>query len=238
MNQNYESIQKEAFGVLVREGIYDENFTHSDEAKDFFRARLVAALSRVDKGEVSILDCGCGPGVWLAGAKDVAGSVGRSDIRLFGFDITAEMIQLARQRLADYVNPCQLQQGDLLRRDAYHFEGNDGRFDIIFAYDAIQQLPRKRQFRAIELMTQVLAKSGEIVIFDHDCRSGYGRMMGVRKFITQYFSIGLVPRYYCNAKYPPLVKFSERLNRSGRFHAEIFPSTTSPKRALVIRRID
>ena len=134
--------------------------------------------------------------------------------RLFGFDITEGMVDLARQRLVGYANASQLRQGDLLNSESYIFGRAKSGFDIIFAYDVIQQLPPNLQFEACELMVRNLAPRGVAMVFDHDRHSSYGQTMAFKKFVTNYLRVALVPRYYCNASYPPLAGFAARLAES------------------------
>lgn len=74
-----------------------------------------------------------------------------------------------------------------------------------------------------------------MLIFDHDCRSYYGRVMGAKKFITKYFKINLVPPFYTNARYPPLAMLAHRVKSEGPYDTEIRVDQKGKKRALIIR---
>jgi hypothetical protein len=71
------------------------------------------------------------------------------------------------------------------------------------------------QWKAVETMLGRLAPGGRLLVFDHDCKSGYGRRMGFKKFVTRHLRIPLVPRFYCNAGYPPLGVFANRIADRG-----------------------
>ena len=60
--------------------------------------------------------------------------------------------------------------------------------------------------------------------------------MGRRKFFTRYFGLPLVPRFYCNAKYPPLARFRDRLAADPAIDAEILVRDDAVKRALIVHR--
>jgi SAM-dependent methyltransferase len=231
---DYQSLQKDAFGSLVRTGVYDSRFEHAPHVRAFFEDCMRSARSAAEAAaELRVLDCGCGPGAWLE-ALDQLGGDGRRP-QLYGFDLTPEMVETARARLSGKVPPSHLQQGDILAEASYVFSEDRRPFDILYAFDVVQQLPRKLQFAAVEAMLQRLSASGCAVIFDHDRWSPHGLRMGFRKLVTKYLGIELVPRYYCNARYPALSRFSSRLNASGRYSARIQAAPDGKKRALVVR---
>jgi hypothetical protein len=99
----------------------------------------------------------------------------------------------------------------------------------------VQQLPRKLQLEAIKRMLARVAADGCAVVFDHDRWSPHGLRMGFRKLVTRYLHVELVPRYYCNARYPALARFASKLRASGRYNAEIKVAPDGRKRALIVR---
>ncbi len=235
-DNQYSTVQKTAFRTLVEDGVYDAQFTHAPAVRKFFHDVLNGALQEMGAGRsISLLDCGCGPGAWLKMAWDVASSTGKSHLNLFGFDITPEMIPAARERLTDFLPADHLKVGDILDAESYEFPGHGKHFDIIFAYDVIQQLPKRLQFQACETMASHLSPNGAVLIFDHEAQSLFGRKMALKKFVTQYLKVELVPPYYCNAKYPPLAKFAARLLHAGAQDTEIKKADHTPKRCLLIR---
>jgi len=234
---SYRDVQASAFGDLVNQGVFSERFEHAGAQKDFFRDAMESALGKVRcDGPPRVLDCGCGPGAWL----DYLGEVEAlpDDARLYGFDLTREMAEVARKRLEKKVPADHIATGDVLDDDSYQLIGEEAKYDLIFTYDVVQQMPRKLQYAACESMLRHLADGGCLVVFDHDSESEYGRRMGRRKFITRYFGIPLVPRYFCNARYPALARFARKLQDTGRFVTEMRVAPNGRKRALTVRHAD
>jgi SAM-dependent methyltransferase len=229
-------VQQRAFGSLVTKGVYDTAFQHGSAAQTFFRDCMRYALSSVSSADdVAILECGCGPGAWLAIVGELKTSGNASAIRCYGFDLTSEMVQVARERLSPRIPAEHLRQGDILNYESYVFGGSDQRYQIIYAYDVIQQLPRGLQFSACQVMLRHLAPGGLALIFDHDSESLFGREMELKKFVTRYLGISLVPDYYCNARYPALGRFTAQIKKLGGFASEIRVAPDGRKRALIVR---
>jgi hypothetical protein len=146
------------------------------------------------------------------------------------------MVETARARLEGRVPPSHLQQGNILTDASYVFSGDDRPYQILYAFDVVQQLPRKLQFEAIQRILARMAGDGCAVVLDHERWSLHGLRMGTRKFATKYLGLGLVPRYYCNARYPALSRFATRLETSGLYTVEIKIAPDGRKRALIVRR--
>lgn len=232
----YSDTQREAFGALVADGAYSVEFEHADPLKAFVANCIGHAAAHLpDKEYLDVLDCGCGTGTWLSFLYDrLATDAGRT-VNLHGFDLTPEMADVAREKLSAICTSDRIKVGDILKAESYHF-GDRDRFDLVFAYDVVQQLPRPRQFDACRIMLDHVAPGGVLVMFDHDRHSSYGRRMGFRKFVTQYLGVPLVPRYYCNAKYPPLAHFAADLAKGDSWQTEIIAAPDGRKRALLARR--
>jgi len=231
----YSTAQQTSFGALVRNGVYDADFEHAQPAKAFFRDCMRYIYEQLGSAtSLSILDCGCGPGAWLDFVRQITDGEGISPISYYGFDVTSEMVEVVRRRLSPWIATEHLQQGDILKDESYTFQQNDQHYSIIYAYDVIQQLPPKLQFDACKVMLRHLAPGGFVLIFDHDNQSLYGRIMGFKKFITRHLKIELVPPYYCNARYPALAKFADRIRALGQFATEIKVAPDGKKRALII----
>ncbi len=231
----HRATQRQAFGQLVDQGVYSLAFEHSADSKAFFTecVRTAIASTEGNRPVLSVLECGCGTGAWLdllPGILERAGHTGQ----YFGFDLTPEMVAVARRKLGPRVPPQNLRVGDVLERDAYIFPGARPKFDVIYAYDLIQQLPRAQQLRGCETMASRLDPGGVLVVFDNESRSAYGAKVGAKKFLTQRFGLNLVPRFYCNARYPALRYLRRCLRRKG-FSVQICASANGPKRALIAR---
>lgn len=234
-DQAYRQVQTRAFGELVRAGVYSADFAHSPKAKAFFQATLRSIAPAAAGRALRILDCGCGPGYWLEVTHEALCDLGQPAPQLYGFDITPEMIDAARGRLAGIVPQAHLRAGDILEDASYDFAGEASEFDVVFAYDVVQQLPRRHQERACRQVAAHVTPGGSALIFDQDWQTPFGLRMEVRKFITRHFKVPLVPAYYCNARYPALGRIGARLARAGRFTAEVRQAPDFQKRVLILR---
>jgi SAM-dependent methyltransferase len=217
---SYKEVQQKAFGEMIDQGVYSADFSHSIEAKLFFEdsVRYISTLIDTSK-EISVLDCGCGTGFWLDVFCQAMGSMGPTEVQCYGFDLTPGMIDIARKKLARSAPPSHLHQGDILEDESYTFDAAGQTFDLIYAYDVIQQLPRSLQWSACQAMLCRLAPRGIIAIFDHDRFSTYGLKMGFKKFLTKYLQMRLVPSFYCNARYPSVAKL-RRLVKAAEGHVQ------------------
>ncbi len=217
---DYRAVQQQAFGTLVRDGAYDEGFEHAPSMRAFFEKCLGDVFKRIDGGNgLRVLDCGCGPGAWM----DVVYRMEkpRENVEYYGFDLTPEMVEVARKRLEGRVSSTHIHQGDILSTASYDFDGGKEAYQVMYAFDVVQQLPRRAQLDAVQTMLGRLARGGCVVIFDHDRWSPHGLRMGFKKLVTKYLGISLVPRYYCNARYPALARFASKLARSKNCVTEI-----------------
>jgi len=233
---NYKLAQQSAFGKLVENGVYSDEFEHSVEAQRFFGAVLDDALGSLsERSSLHVLDCGCGPGAWLDYISRM--NVEKHPEGYYGFDLTEQMIPVARKRLEHCAPEENFHVGDVLNERDYHFSTGPAKYDLIMTYDVVQQLPRSLQFTVCEMIISQLAKDGVALIFDNDCHSPFGRKMGFRKFMTRYLGVTLVPKYFCNAKYPPLQKFADRIALIKGYSTEVRVSPNGMKRVMIIRRM-
>jgi SAM-dependent methyltransferase len=173
---------------------------------------LVAGLD----GEATALEAGCGVGEWIELVMSLPETPPTMDIR--GFDLSPELIELARTRLAGTVPDEHLYVADLLDPGAWAPDGAPPPgCDLILAFDVIQQLPPSDQPAGTAALFRALRPGGHLVVFDQDARSPAGRKMGLRKAVTRWLHIPLVPRWYLIARYPSakrLVTFLEALGGS------------------------
>ena len=227
-----ESARRESFHSLVAEGVYSDDFDHPPALKDFVQRMLAAHAPRGGEAQpLRVLDCGCGTGLWLEFIIARVQPRGAGLVAC-GFDLSDGMVQLAQHRLGQ----AHIQQGDLLDPAAYRFAAAPAGFDLLFAFDAVQQLPPRHQYAACRLMAHQLAPGGVALIFDHDRASPYGRAMGRKKFITRYLGIPLLLRYYCDASYPPLARFAQQLAAEPGLSAELIADAATPKMALMLTK--
>lgn len=233
---NNAQTQRDTFNQLVDDGTYSAEFEHPAEMKRFV-ASVVREHQPCANGRraVHVLECGCGTGFWLQLACEILRDAGRN-ARPMGFDISDRMVALARRVLGKAADDQDLRQGDLLAPGVFKFRGCEDGFDMILAYDVIQQLPPTRQPETCRRIAGRLAVGGVAMIFDQDGDSAFGRRMRIKKMLRRYLGIPLVPAYYCNATYPKLSEIQRQLTLADGISAEIIAAPDSPKYALVIRR--
>lgn len=228
----YEAVLNESYAGLVADGVYTADFRQSPWAVTFVRRVVGGVLDRhLREQTLSILECGCGTGVWL---EELAALTEGwpAGVTLSGFDLSSAMADAARARLDRAGVKATVRQGDIFDPAAYSF-GAD-RHDIIVAYDVVQQLPADSQQTAVDAMVTHLAVGGALVIFDHDAQSRYGRLMGLKKWLRRYLGVPLVPRHYIHSRYPDLGRTGRRLEASG-FRVDTVVEAEGRKRALVVR---
>src|SRR3546814_16277666 len=86
-------------------------------------------------------------------------------------------------------------------------------------------------------MVAALAPGGVAVIFDNEADSRFGRRMALRKLVTRYSGLPLVPRYYCNAAYPPLARIQKQTAESAQMVSETVIRHDAVKRTLVVQSL-
>lgn len=232
------ALPQRAFDELVARGACSGEFEHAPPAQAFFRECVGRVARGLDASRgLSVLDCGCGTGVWLDFLARTLFASPPAPVRYYGFDVSAGMIGIARRKLAGRVPSDHLRQGDILEDAAYAFGDLHQAFDLIYAYDVVQQLPRRRQLDASRAMLRHLVPGGAVVVFDHERNSAYGRWMGLKKLLTRRLRLGLVPQFYCNARYPALAAIGRRLEVPGALIAEITRARDFDKRALILRSL-
>lgn len=227
--------QKKSFDSLVGSGVYGVGFEHAPGAKRFVAQVLRDILPRLQhRPRPAVLDCGCGTGAWLAFLRQELFCHGLADVRLCGFDLSPRMVEVAREKLRNLAAPDDIRTGNLLERKCYGFTGLSRGFDLVFTYDVVQQLPRAVQAEACRRMVAALSPCGVALIFDNDADSRFGRRMALRKLVTRYCGLPLVPHYYCNAAYPFLGRIRSELAEAA-LATEIIVRPDLVKRALVVK---
>jgi SAM-dependent methyltransferase len=220
---------------LIDRGVYSASFVHAGPERHLVDAVLRPIISALRGPDARLLDAGCGPGAWLEGVAHLADELGVAP-RLFAFDLTPGMVELTAERLGERPVPVTVKVGDALDPAAYRFDGVTD-FELVYAFDLVQQLPKSAQLRAVETMLGAVAPGGTLVVFDHDKDSRYGRKMGLKKWLTRHTPIGLVPAYYIESAYPPLAAFAKELGRRPGIRAEVRQVPESPKRAMILRKV-
>ena len=222
----------ERYQGLIGGGVYSNSSRHGSPDRKFFAEVLTPIVDALPARPVAILECGCGSGEWLDEAGRLATAGHATAVELAGFDITPGMVDLARERLRDRVAEDRLLVGDVLDPEVYERLG--GTFDLVFAFDVVQQMPRSAQSGAVERMLSAVRAGGVLVVFDHDRDSPYGRRMGMKKWLTRHLHVPLVPRWYIYAAYPPLGRYAADM--AGRRDLAVHVATRPywPRRALIV----
>lgn len=226
--------QRDTFNALVDDGVYSKDFAHASPLVTFYREVMAEALIGLPTDRsLQVLDAGCGTGAWLAVLADLVAERGwQAD--LAGFDLSDRMVAVAHEKMQGRIDAGRLRQGSALEASAYCFADAPNGFDLIVAYDLIQQLPPSAQHGAVALMVAALRPGGQVILFDHDRDSPYGRKMAFKKFVTRYFFFPLVPRYYCNARYPSLQRLCQDFDQRTKTQCRLHSRPTLTKLAVQI----
>lgn len=120
------------------------------------RDRLIRDLDVPAGG--AVLELGCGTGRNLAAA-----GVRYPDARLYGLDISDEMLKSARRNLRGVQGQSQVAQGDATRFDAQALFGRDG-FERVFLSYTLSMIPDWQA--AIEAGLDALAPGGRLHVVD------------------------------------------------------------------------
>jgi SAM-dependent methyltransferase len=199
----YEEIQRTAFRDEVLRGTYHVDFQHPESSRRLFRSVFEGVFSRLPHRPLHVLEAGCGNGVWLNVLRRW-----RPNDHLCGFDLTPEMIDVARERFEGAVG---VAVGDITKSESYVF-GDRSTYDIVYAYGVVSQLPREIQHLGFETLWKHVAPGGVLIVFDHERWSRFGLWMATKKWVTRNTPLQLVPMFYTNAKYPPLRQWASKLD--------------------------
>jgi SAM-dependent methyltransferase len=218
---------------LANTGVITEDFQHGKLERELFAKVMAIEIRRLaSDGNPAILEAGCGAGAWIETLHGLA-LERLVTARWYGFDLTPGMVRLAEQRLAIMSDSVSFSVGDVLDDDAYlHHPG--GNYDLLYAYDVVQQLARTDQMEAVETLLRHVAPGGTLVVFDHDADSLYGVLMAVAKRLTR-LGLPVLPAYYLTARYPKLARIRASLAGRPGVDATIVYAADRRKRALVVR---
>ena len=121
---------------------FTSRYSHADRQIWGRIDAVLADLAASGCGTLRILDAGCGPGTWLLRVVRRAADLGFAQIEAIGFDISGEMIALARQAAAGLQRPglvLAFSQADVTRR----LDCGDGAFDLCLClYGVLNHIPR------------------------------------------------------------------------------------------------
>ena len=235
-NELHSSPASDAFDDLSRSGTIDHKFAHAQP----FRHLVTSVFSDVllslqpntkgPKDRLHILEVGCGTGVWIEEIDQLLKQQDQPH-SLYGFDLSTEMVQHAQSRMQALDVTAQIETGNALEKSSYVFHG-ESRFDVIYTYDVVQQVPVGEQYTLILLMLEHVKPGGALIVFDNEAQSEFGRKMAFKKFLRKYLFLPTVPGYFCHAKYPKLEVIGQTLRNDG-FENSIHVKNGMHKRAMV-----
>lgn len=128
------------------------------------RDGLIRALAVPENGAVLEMGCGTGRNIALVARR-------YPKARLFGIDISAEMLKNARRNAPDAV----LAVGDATRLDTVELLG-EGRFDRIFMSYTLSMIPDWQG--ALDQAARLLAPGGQLHVVDFGQQEGLPRWFG------------------------------------------------------------
>jgi len=102
--------------------MYEERYANEQEAK------YGAALENVDVADCSILDVGCGSGLFF---NNVAA---KAEV-LVGVDISRKLLLKAKEQARAFQN------ASVLQADCDHLPFREAFFDVVFAFTVLQNMP-------------------------------------------------------------------------------------------------
>lgn len=218
INRNIEAIES-----LINKGIYSVNFNQPLWAQAFV---LKIMSSFINDNTKNILECGSGTGFWIKFLFSKYPS-----IKFYGFDLSSKMVELAKKNFG-FLPEVSIKQGNILDTKSFSF-GDTSNFDIVFCYDVIQQLYQKDYLKAIYQMLSHINKDGLVIVFDNERLSLYSFKMNLKKLITKFLKIPLVPIEFCDVRYPSLQYLKKIVEKNG-YKCKLVISPNKIKRALII----
>jgi ubiquinone/menaquinone biosynthesis C-methylase UbiE len=123
--------------------MYEERYAEEQQAK------YLAALENVDVTGCTVLDIGCGSGLFFA-------QVASRAMMVIGIDISRKLLLKAKDAAKTFGNVF------VLQADADHLPFKEGFFDSVFAFTVIQNTPNPSE-TLVELR-RVAQPSGSIVV--------------------------------------------------------------------------
>lgn len=241
MNKDYREILKKSFKKEVARGTYNSSHFHSANSRCFFLSVLENVLAEKwhSRDVLRVLEAGMGDGAWL---ETIIKARTWARTKIYGFDLTPEMVDLAKKRFSDVKSSSNAEVGFLRSGNATEIESylpenenNNGRvYNLVFCYDLLQQLPANLRIRALKKMFEVVKSGGCVIIFDKHKYSIPNLKMALRKLITRHTSFKLVPEFYLNASYPNMKKLAFLGQRKWQCRPVLIPDDDKRHYALIL----
>jgi ubiquinone/menaquinone biosynthesis C-methylase UbiE len=148
-----------------------------DKAIGFFERRVFGKCHRpwaCSRASGEVLEVAVGTALNLPHYPD--------DVRVTGIDLSAEMIEIARERAAEFTRDIELKEGD-----AHQLPFADASFDTVVCTYSLCNIPDPR--RAVSEMKRTLRPGGALILVDH-IRSPVRPVYWLQKVI-EFFSMRL-----------------------------------------------
>ena len=122
---------------------YDDQYAEEQQRK------YQKALENVDVAGKSVLDVGCGSGLFF---KEVAAQADT----VVGIDVSRKLLQKAKSQAKPFQNAF------VLQADADHLPFKKGFFDSVFAFTVLQNMPKPSE--TLRELKRVAKRDGRIVV--------------------------------------------------------------------------
>ncbi len=144
--------------------MYDERYAEEQ------RAKYEKALEKVDVAGLTVLDVGCGSGLFFGYVATSAGLV-------VGVDVSRALLKKAKERVRDFGNVF------VLQADADFLPFREGFFGAVFAFTVLQNVPEPS--RTLGELRRVALLNGRVVV------TGLKKAFGLDAFLDILEGSGL-----------------------------------------------
>jgi 2-polyprenyl-3-methyl-5-hydroxy-6-metoxy-1,4-benzoquinol methylase len=223
---------KESFDANAAADYPLEGFTHSDTCMKLMeRAFEIVRRELGDIQSAHVVEAGCGNGYWLA---ELAGwpAWRDLDLELEGFDLSDEMIAMGRRRDDVPGRRFSFSTGNVLD----HRPSRPA--DVAYCFDVIQHVPDPDRKAALENLLGMVRPGGLVLIADNHKWAPKAVLNNLRKTVTRYSPLELIPRSFLGASYPSFGWLTSRMAALGAqpVGEPLRAGASSPKQATIFRR--
>ncbi len=195
--------------------IYDKeaerylHWTPSPNFQKIFSETVVKSLAEcsVEGASCSVLELGCGDGIWLKKLAMYGDSQGLK-LSLTGIDFSAKRIEVGQRSLRDWRN-IQLEVADI-----FQFVPTQD-YQLIFVVEVLQYLSPEEQDRLLEKYLSYLSSSGRLVIIDKERYSWFAFKQWLR------VKLGHPPESVVRERFPHFARLIKVCQQLGYPHCQI-----------------
>lgn len=233
--------QREVFAAEAEKGTYGFSHFHSSKSRRFFLQILEHSLAGLwkTKETMRVLECGVGDGAWL---ETIMQERIWAPNEIAGFDLTPELVEISRERFRRMPKSQNsvvfLKTGDITDDNAYYLsqKSTAKKFNLVFCYDVIQQLPDALRLIAVQRMVNWMADNGCAIVFDKHRWTIANLKMGIKKFITKFTGVKLVPKFYLQAHYPNMKQLAQLAEKKLNCRTLLIPDEKNKHFALILKK--